>query len=282
MLAVAQLPSMIAAAPLVLIENPECYTDVGGDKELTGQDDDGLYFIVFNESLPDVVGISITQCSVGKQEARHTRERPEMGEDMENPRIVGIALWRQAVVSPPRVGAQVVVPPALEVERRVGHDIVEVKSTVEIIGEGGVALRPEVVADAAQGQVHLGQPVGGSLFLLSIHVDTTDVAPFGLHQFGALNEHAARAAARVVERAVERFYHRSDEAHHIVRGVELALLFGGIDGKLLEEILIHASDEVFLLTESLMADFVDLINDTLDVVGSEVALCESAFHEASA
>ena len=204
-----------------------------------------------------------------------------MGEDVEYPRIVGVALWRQVVVGPTRVRAQVVVPPALEVERRVGHDIIEVQAAVEVIGEGGVAFRSEVVADAAQGQVHLCQPVGGCLLFLSIHIDAADVAPPGFHQLRALYEHAARAAARVVEGAVERLYHGGDETHHVMGRVELTLFLGGIDGKLLEEILIHATDEVFLLTESLVADLVDLVHDALDVVGRKVALRECTFHEAA-
>lgn len=99
-----------------------------------------------------------------------------MRENVKNPRIVGIALWRQSIVGPTWVGAQIVVPPSFKIERWVGHDIVEVETTVKIVGEGGVALRSKIIAYAPQCQVHLGQPVGGCFLLLSIHVDAADVA----------------------------------------------------------------------------------------------------------
>ena len=198
---------------------------------------------------------------------------------MKNPRIIGITLRRSGVVCPARVVFQIIIIPAFQVERRICHDIVKIQTFVQVVGESGIAFRTQIMADATQSEVHLCQTIGGSLLLLSIYIDTTDVTLFGFHQVGALNEHTARTTAWVVQCAIKRLNNSSDKLNNIMRCIELTFLFRGINGKLFQEILIYATYQVFLFTKRLVADFVDLIHNLLHVIGSKIALGERTFHE---
>ena len=62
---------------------------------------------------------------------------------------------------------------------------------MKVVGKGRIAHLAQVVADVAQDQIHLGQPIGRWLFLLAVHIDAADVATFFPDEFCALNEHAA-------------------------------------------------------------------------------------------
>ena len=83
--------------------------------------------------------------------------------------------------------------------------------------------------------------------------------------------HTTGAAAGVVQGAVKGLDHGSDQLNGVVGCVELPLLFCGIDGKLLEEIFVHTTNQVFLLAKRLMTDFVDLVNHLLDVIRRKVS-----------
>ena len=89
------------------------------------------------------------------------------------------------------------------------------------------------MADTAQGKVHFGKAIGRRLFFLSVHIDTVDVTLLGFYKRRTLDEHTAGTAAWVIQRAVIRLDHRCDELNDIMRRVEFALLFGGIDRKFL-------------------------------------------------
>ena len=150
---------------------------------------------------------------------------------------------------------------------------------MQVVCESGITLRTQIMTDTAQSEVHLCQTVGGCFLLLSIYIDTTDVALFGFYQVGTLNEHTAGATTRVVQCAIERFDNSCYQLHHIVWGIELAFFFGRIDSKLLQEVFIYAAYQVLLLTKSLMANLVDLVHNLLHVVCSKIALGERTFHE---
>ena len=66
-----------------------------------------------------------------------------------------------------------------------------------------------------------------------------------------------------------------------MRSVELAFLFGCVDGKFLEEVLIYSSDQVFFLAKCLVAYFVDFIHDLFDIIGRKIASGESTLNKAS-
>lgn len=66
-----------------------------------------------------------------------------------------------------------------------------------------------------------------------------------------------------------------------MRGIELAFLLGCVDSKFLEKVFVYSSDQVFFLTECLVADLIDLVYDLFDIVGSKIARGESTLDKAS-
>ena len=72
--------------------------------------------------------------------------------------------------------------------------------------------------DAADGEVHLGQAPRGGVGLLAVDGDVAELAAVGFDELLALHEHAARAAAGVVDAALVRLEHLDQHAHD-ARGV---------------------------------------------------------------
>ncbi len=141
--------------------------------------------------------------------------------------------------------AQPLAAPVAVVERRVGQDEVGPQVGVQIAVEGVVAVVAEVGVDAPQGEVHLGQPPsGGVVALLAVDADVADAAAVGLNELLALHEHAARAAAGVVDAALVRGQHLDQQAHHAARRVELAALLALGAGELAEEVFVDAAEDV--------------------------------------
>ena len=270
---------MIHASLLVLIENPEGNADICCDEKFSWQDDNGFHFVILYQFLSDFKSICVAQCTIGQQESCNTRKWLQVRKHVKNPSIVGVALRRCIVVCPTRVILQVIIIPTFQVERRIGHDIVEIQSLMQVVGESGIAFRTQIMTDATQSEVHLCQTIGGSLLLLSIDIDTTDVTLLGSYQISTLNEHTTRATTRIIKSAVERLYDGSNQLHYIVRRIKLALLFRGINGKLFQEVLIHTAYQVFLFTKSFVAYLVDLVHNLLHVIGSKIALGECTFHK---
>ena len=64
-----------------------------------------------------------------------------------------------------------------------------------------------------------------------------------------------------------------------MRRIEFALFLGRIDGKLFEKVLINAANKVFLKTERLMRDFVDLVDKLLNIIGRKIPSGESALNK---
>ena len=108
--------------------------------------------------------------------------------------------------------------------------------------ECGFGTVAEVVGYAAHGKVHLGKAESGRFFLLTEHVHASNVALFGFDILCTLNKHTAGTAAGVIKCAVERLDKSGYEFDNIVRSVKLAVLFGGVHRKRLQEILIDAPD----------------------------------------
>ena len=152
---------------------------------------------------------------------------------------------------------------------------------MQVMGKGRVCFTAKMMADAAQGKVHLCKAIGGGLFFLTVYIDAADIALFRLDKVSTLNKHTTGAAAGVVQGAVKGLDHGSDQLNGIVRCIELPLLLCGIDGKLLEEIFVHTTNQVFLFAKRLMTDFVDLINHLLDVIRCKVSGGKCPLHEAA-
>ena len=281
MFAVAQVSAVVAAALFILVQDPKGHADVCTDKKLTRKNNDSLHLVFFNQLAANIHRVAVVQSAVGQQEPGNAVGAFQVREHMQNPRIVGVAFRRGAVVAPARVILQIAVIPAFQVERRICHDVVKVAPLVQVIQEGGIAAIAKVVADAAQGKVHFRKAVGSSFLFLTVYINAVDIPLLRFYQCGALDKHTAGTAAGVIQGAVKGFNHTCNQLHNIMRGVKLTIFLCGIDGEFLQEIFVHSPDQVFFLAKLLVADFVDLIHKFLNIIGGEVAGGKSTFHKAA-
>lgn len=158
--------------------------------------------------------------------------------------------------------------PVLQVEGGIGHDVVGLEVGVLILEEGIGGDVPEVGGEPAHGEVHLGQLVGGGGEFLPVDGDVLFAAVVAFDKLDRLHEHAARAAAGVVDLAFVGLDHFGDEIDDALGGVELApeLALGG--GEFAEEVFIDPADGVLFL----VLDGVDVV-DGIDE-GGELAAIE--------
>ena len=204
-----------------------------------------------------------------------------MRQHVQNPCVVGVAFRRCAIVNPTGIVGQVGIIPALQVKRRVGHDVVEIQALVQVVGKGRVIGFTQVVADTAQRKVHLGQTVRCAVLLLTVNVDAADIAALRLHQLCALYKHPTRTTTGIIERAIKGLNHGRNQLHDVMRRIVFAFLLGCIDRKLLEEVLVYTTDQVFLYAKGLVRDLIDFIHKLLDVVRSKIARRKGAFDKAA-
>jgi len=93
---------------------------------------------------------------------------------------------------------------------------------VLVLEEGIGGDFAELGREPAHGEVHLGQLVGGGGELLPVNRDVFLAAVVAFDKLERLHEHAARAAAGVVDLAFVGLDHFGDEIDDALRGVELA------------------------------------------------------------
>ena len=99
-----------------------------------------------------------------------------MIEEVLDPGVVGVARRGRAVL-PPAVLAQKFAAPVGVVEGRVGDDEIRLEVLVRVVQEGAFVVPFDLRAvDAANGEVHLGQPPGGLVALLAVDGDVVDAA----------------------------------------------------------------------------------------------------------
>ena len=159
---------------------------------------------------------------------------------------------------PPRVVAQPLPPPILGVERRVREDEVGPQIRVQIALERVALVRPEIPVEAVQDEVHPREPPRRAVRLLADEPELRSGFVGGA-QRGALHEHPAGAAARVVEHARRRLEHRGEQLDHATRRVELATSMPLGPRETLEEVLVDPAERVrrVLVVERDAVDHVD-------------------------
>ncbi len=164
-----------------------------------------------------------------------------------------MALPTGRAVLPPRVVTQPLAAPIAHVERGISENEIGLKVGVQILVEGIGVVRPEVVVNAADREVHLGQPPGGRVGLLPVHADIADPATMAFGEFLALDEHATRATAGVVHAALIRRQHLDQQLHYRLRRVKLAAPLAFSRGKHAQKILVHTAQNI-LATAGLVAE----------------------------
>ena len=105
--------------------------------------------------------------------------------------------------------------------------------------------------DAADGEVHLREPPSGVVRFLAVDRDISIRAAavsvagcMGADELDRLDEHAGRAAARVVDPAQPGLQHLDQELDHAARGVELAALLPFRARELRKKVLVDATDHI--------------------------------------
>ena len=134
-------------------------------------------------------------------------------------------------------------PPQSEMlNGRIGEDVVGLEVGVAVVVEGVTVA--DLAVDAANGEVHLGEPPGGVVRLLAEDADVGELAAVGLDELLRLHEHAGGAAAGVVHATLVGLEHLDQQLHHAARRVELATLLALGARELGKEVLVHAAEHV--------------------------------------
>ena len=230
------------AVALVAGEEPETDRDLGRVEELARQGDHAVDEVRLDDVLADLALARLVRAhrAVGEDEAGDPGRR-EVVDEVLDPGEVGVARRRHAV-HPALVVPEQLAAPVAVVERRVGEDVVGLEVGVAVVVEG-VAVG-DLGVDAADGEVHLGQAPGRVVRLLAVDADVADAPGVGLDELLALDEHAAGAAARVVDAALVGGEHLDEHADDVARRVELAALLALGAGELGEEVLVDAAEGV--------------------------------------
>ena len=116
-------------------------------------------------------------------------------------------------VGKPRIVLELRLVDPIDVERRIGHHEVEPADAVVEVLVVAVALA-DLAREPVDGEVHLRQPHRLARLLLAVDRELLARRPaVALDEVGGVDEHAARAAGRVEDPAVERLDDLDDQPH---------------------------------------------------------------------
>ena len=128
-----------------------------------------------------------------------------------------------------------------------------------VVKEGVRRALAQIAGEAAHRQVHLRQLVGGAGQLLTVDGDILALALMALHKLQRLHEHAARAAAGVIDLALIGLQHLGQQGDHTFGGVELAAALAFAGGKLAEKILVDPAHQILFGEVALAGQGVDVL-----------------------
>ena len=178
------------AGGLVLGEEPEADRDAGAAEELGRQRDHARDQVGLDDLGADVaLAVRLGRHgAVGHDYAGFATGR-ELRQDVLDPGVVGVGR-RWDAVPPARVLD--VAAPGLDVEWRVGEDVVHLQVGMLVAGEGVAPAGAEaLVVDAVDGEVHLRHPPGLLDRLLAEDGDVLGIAVVLVDEPLGLDEHAA-------------------------------------------------------------------------------------------
>ena len=261
---------------------PERDGDGDAVEELGGHGDYAFDEVRFDDAFADfafAAGLS-AESAVRKDEPDFSAGC-EVVNHVFDPCEVRVACRREAVL-PARVFLQLFLAPVLEVEGRVRHDEVEAFVGMQVVEERIFVVFAEVCVDAADGHVHFRHFPGVGVGLLSVNAYIVAVAAMVLDKLDALHEHAAGAAARVIDAfAFARLEDFDDGFHDACGGVEFAALHAFVTRELRDAVFVGAAEQIlarFGVAHVHVAEHIDHIAEyTLVEVGGRVVLWEHAF-----
>ena len=126
-----------------------------------------------------------------------------------------------------------------------------------VVGEGVRRHFAQVGGNASDSQIHFTQLVGGVGVLLPVDGHLLFVAVVGLHKLHGLHKHTAGTAARVIQDAVIRFNHLSNQINNTFWGVKFALTLAFRQRKFAQKIFVNPADDIVFCVTSI--DFVDFV-----------------------
>ncbi len=165
---------------LVAREKPQADRNLRRVEELARQRHHAVHEIGLDDGFANLALARLVgrHRAVGEHEAREPGGRQVIDEVL-HPGEVGVARGRHAV-DPALVVLEQFAAPVAVVERRVGEHIVGLEVGVRVVVEG-VAVT-DLCVDAADGEVHLGQPPGGVVRLLAVDGDVAELAAVRLDE----------------------------------------------------------------------------------------------------
>src|SRR5690625_1910510 len=230
------------AVGFVTGQKPQTSGDLGGVEQLAGQGDHAVHRVGLDHGFADLAFAALVGAhgAVGQYHPGSAEGR-EVPVDVLQPGVVGVT-YRWHAELPARVFAQAVTAPVGDIKRRVGENVIEAQVTQLVLVEAALVVPADIGVDASHGKVHLGQAPGGVVALLAIDGDVADAPAMLQHEFLALHEHAATAAAGVVDAALIGLEHLHQYLYHRARGVELAAALAFGVGALAVEVFVDAAD----------------------------------------
>lgn len=222
---------------------PERDGDGDAVEELGGHGDYAFDEIRFDDAFADfpfAAGLG-AECAVRKDEPDFSAGRKVVNHVFD-PREVRVACGREAVL-PARVFLQLFLAPVLEVEGRVRHNEVKALVGVQVVEKRICVMFAEVRVDAADGHVHFCHFPGVGVGLLSVNAYVVAVTAVILYELDALHEHAAGAAAGVINALTfARLEDAHDGFHDACRGVEFASLDAFVACELRDAVFVGATE----------------------------------------
>ena len=162
---------------------------------------------------------------------------------MLEPGKVGVPGRRHPVL-PPHVLPQLVRTPVREIKRRICHDEVGLELEVAVVKEGVGAELTQVSVNAPDGKIHLGEFPSGWVGVLPIDRNAVDVPAMVLDKPSRLDEHAAAAAAGVIDPPIEGLEHFHQRFDHTLRREELPGQFALLLGEFAQAVLVGVPQNI--------------------------------------
>lgn len=259
----------LALLLLRAVEEPEARGNLRGVKELRGERDDRRHEVVLHDPPADVAfAAGLRGEGTICEHESDLAARGQVVDHVLDPCEVGVAGRRDAVF-PAGIVHEFVAAPVGEVERGICEDEVGAHRGVAVLEERVGVVGAEVRLDAADSEVHLRHLPGGGVGVLTVDRDVVDAPGMALDELGGLHEHAAGAAAGVVDAPVVRLQDLHERFHDAGGREELAALLALLLGEHGEAVFVGAAEDVAGVAVLLHAD----IREEVDHV-TEAALVE--------
>jgi len=163
------------------------------------------------------------------------------------PRKVCIAS-RRCTILPADIIHELICTPARKIERGIRHNEIRFELRVAVVEERiGIELA-EVSLNTANGKVHLRHFPCSRVGVLTKDGNLVDIATVVFDEFCRLDEHAAGAAARVINAPIKRLQNFNKGSHNTGGSIELTGKFAFLFGKLGEAIFVCTTENVLAVS----------------------------------